>query len=198
MSESNGAVKLKTDDERHAFLEDWTGKRVRLAACLTSYGTNKNPDNPFLTALVTEGEITLPTSARHEIGHMWIQRAEMLKEKIMRDQRFICDAQVKRYMQHEQECYALAYPQNVRLVEQPPALVSVHADEPKIAPPTPATGDVFAVIDFVHKVGKERIEMVHDLFKELPGGWDDIAAVEKFVTDLGGWERVSTLLAMLK
>jgi hypothetical protein len=198
---NSSPLRLKTDEERRLFLADWAGQQVCLSGLLVNFGRNKNPTNPFPIAKVREIEITLPNRQRHELDHVWLQHSETLQGVVQPGSHFVCDCRVKMYMSNDQECWGLTYPNKVRRIGEPTAMITASNGALLPAPSAiskPPMMDFLTGLKFITSFQIERIEEIRDLVAKLENGWDDLEKVRAFAESIGGWDKIEEVVSLLK
>jgi hypothetical protein len=200
------AEPIYSDNERRTFLADWLKQSVMVKGVLERIDTHKNPKSPFVIALAQDVEITLPTAARHNIGHLWIQRAEPMRHLHPGD-RFGCRCTVHTYTKSADPghpYYGLKYPSEVQRLPDPIALRTEQPPPAALpngrAPPQPIDplDLLLKASEVVHKAGGPQQLMALQELVGAMGGWDAVLDIQAFIEDLGGWERMQKLLTLLK
>jgi hypothetical protein len=198
--------------ERRKVLSDWVDERVKITGVLEGVSTNRDPYKPFKVALVQDAEVELPGRLRHYLGHVWLQRAETLRD-IRPGERFSCSCVVSRYLkrlpkdngeEYEIPDYGLRFPNEVRVLTHPVALQTAHesnghatekensvptpsAPPPVVQPPpTPAPAAPPAVDPIALLV------KVRDLMLKA-GGLERVTQLQEAVAKVGGWEVVEEI-----
>jgi hypothetical protein len=211
--ESNGIASTKeVDIERRDVLAEWVGARVTITGTLATINNNKHPTKQFLVALIDAAWVTLPTKARHYLGHLWIQRAENLRG-VHSGTRVSFEATVHSYQQtipgttQKRTSYGLRFPSEPVVLPDPPVFPSVVAEAPATKPEPkpiapPAMPDPIETVTKLRDTilaagGSDKIKSVLATVNQA-GGWPAVEAVRELVNGLGGEEKIITVLDLLK
>jgi hypothetical protein len=207
MIDNGQAAKASKAEAQRQILAEWLDRRVVVQGHLQKLAT-AGSKKPRQVALFEDCEVTLPNKERHDLGHVWLQNAEPLRDVTVGD-RVRCSCRVSVYKRYvdgvETRSYNLCYPNEIQVVKP----VALTTPEPKPveppkppAPPAPAAVNPLQVLLRIKGVveGCGGMEAVQGLLAAVEGvgGWDKAVEVKGLAAELGGTEALRTVLGMLR
>jgi hypothetical protein len=212
MSERNGTVADDAVDREEELalrdvLRDWVGQQVRVQVVLQCFSKNKSVTNPFPIALDDEATVKFSNGFAHLLGHCWVQHSEEMKG-FRTGQRVVFTATVHDYVNRDgRQCYGLGYPSQVATAALPfyassrPEEPVTKVDTPKQSAPPPAVDPIETILRLRDRLaaagGADAIRSVLAAVEQA-GGWPAVVAVRQLAEELGGAEKINTVLDLLK
>jgi hypothetical protein len=201
-------------DNPRGILAEWLGRRVTITGMLKNMTTNKNPNRPFDVAVFDDVELELPTRARYNLGHLYVQNAEALRGRPY-GRRVRCSCKVRSYVKRLESGeswtdYGLKFPADIQILPEPVFLPTAHEAPPPPPPappppapaPAPPPADPFAAVlrlrDGVQQHGGAAAVLGLLDAVAVVGGWDAAAEVMDLADGVGGADRLRQLLDVLK
>lgn len=105
---------------RDKVLGPWLGERITIKGVYERYATRDRRGTALVVCLAQDVEVTLPNLERHDIGHVWIQHAETMKE-LREGDRFTATCRISTYAKEGENHYNLTYPNQIQCMPPPTA-----------------------------------------------------------------------------
>jgi hypothetical protein len=214
MTTTNGTNNGTARNNPRLVLADWIDKRVKLVGFFEKILPARDPGKTYRIALIQDAEVELPTKARHDLGHIYVQKGETFKN-CSPGSRVAFTCRVRPYRHRNGELageldYGFDFPNDIRVVPGPifvPTATNGSTNgtpPPAPAPPPPPTppGDPLAIMLQI----RDRLQALGGVTQVLAlldavaavGGWDKALEARALVEGVGGIDKFKLLLDLIK